>query len=108
MVDASYIIHGRDLRIFAGLGKLVTTRHVIEELRDARSIAMLDILGLEVVDVDEEEVAKLAKRFNISTADASVLAAAKKLRCTVLTDDAGLAKAAKRLGLSVAGLYFIR
>lgn len=108
VVDASAIIHGRDIRVFQAFDKLYVTRRVLDELRDPRSQAMVELLRLEVVDVDEDEVTRTARRFGISEADASVLVAAKATGCEVLTDDAALARAAKRMGLPVAGIYFVK
>ncbi|MFB6490670.1 MAG: PIN domain nuclease [Thermoproteus sp. AZ2] len=107
VLDASAFIHGRDLRLFGG--RLLTTTLVAEELKDPRAQAALEVLGVEVREVDEGEIAKLLKKFpGLSRADASALLLALKERCVLLTDDAALAKAARRLGVEAKGFYFIR
>ncbi len=103
VLDASAVIHGRDVRIFGGV--LYTTREVIEELRDSRAQAAIDILRVEVVEVNRERVRDLAKRFNLSNADASVLALALEKKCVLVTDDGKLASTARKLGVKTRGIY---
>ncbi|MEZ0248023.1 MAG: PIN domain-containing protein [Thermoproteus sp.] len=106
VLDASALFHGRDLRLFQG-ARLLTTRYVLEEIRDARAQAALEILNVEVVDIDEKELAAYSKA-GLSRADASLLALAHKTGCVLLTDDVGLAKAARRLGVKARGFYFVK
>lgn len=107
VLDASAFFHGRDMRVFQG--RLLTTRQVVEELKDPRARAALEILPIEVVDVDPEKIAELARRARgLSDADLSVLALALETGCVLLTDDVALAKAAGRLGIRAKGFYFVR
>lgn len=104
VLDASAIIHGRDLRLFQP--PLYTTPQVVEELRDPRAQAAVDVLGVSVVEVEEDAVEELARRFpRLSRADASALALAMRLGCVLVTDDGDLAAAATRLGVRSEGIY---
>ncbi|MFN7105870.1 MAG: PIN domain-containing protein [Pyrobaculum sp.] len=105
VLDASAFIHGRDLRVFAG-AVLYTTREIVEELRDPRSQAALDILKVEVVEASVEKVEELIKRFGLTKADATVLAVALEKRCSLVTDDGKLASVAKRLGVRVERIFY--
>jgi UPF0271 protein len=90
-------------------GRLLTTRQILEELKDPRAQAALEILGVEVVDVDERRAEGLAKKApGLSKADLSALALALETGCTLLTDDVALAKAARKLGVKVKGFYFVK
>jgi len=105
VLDASAFIHGRDLRIFQG--ELYTTREVVEELKDPRAQAAVEVLGVRVEGVDERKVKELVKRFaGLSPADASVLALALERGCVLVTDDGRLAAAARRLGVKVEGIFY--
>jgi len=105
VLDASAFIHGRDLRIFQG--ELYTTREVVEELKDPRAQAAVDVLGVRVEEVDERKVRELVKRFaGLSPADASALALALERGCVLVTDDGRLAAAARRLGVRVEGVFY--
>ncbi len=107
VLDASAFIHGRDMRAFQG--RLLTTRQVVEELKDPRARAALEVLSVEVVDVDARKMAELAKRARgLSEADLSALALALETGCVLLTDDVALAKAAGRLGVKAKGFYFVK
>jgi len=105
VLDASAFIHGRDLRIFQG--ELYTTREVVEELRDPRAQAAVEVLGVRVEEVDEKKVRELVKKFTgLSPADASVLALAMEKGCVLITDDGRLAATARRLGVRVEGVFY--
>ncbi len=107
VLDASALFHGRDMRAFQG--RLLTTRQILEELRDPRAQVALEILGVEIVDVDERRIEELAKKASgLSGADLSALALALETGCVLLTDDAALAKAARRFGVKAKGFYFVR
>ncbi|MFN3803769.1 MAG: PIN domain-containing protein [Pyrobaculum sp.] len=104
-LDASAFIHGRDLRIFAD-AILYTAGEVVEELRDPRAQAVLDILKVEVVEASGEKVRELIRRFGLTRADAAVLAVALERGCTLVTDDGRLASVAKRLGVGVERIFY--
>ncbi|ABL87913.1 PilT protein domain protein [Pyrobaculum islandicum DSM 4184] len=107
VLDASAFIHGRDLRIFSGI--LYTTREVAEELKDPRAQAVLDILHIEVVEVDEKRIRDIVKKFShLSRADASLIVLALEKGCVLVTDDSGLATVAKKLGIKVEGVFYRR
>lgn len=105
VLDASAFIHGRDARLFKGA--LYTTPEVVQELRDPASQAMVEILGVVVVEADGRRVAELREKFrDLSPADISVLALALERRCILVTDDSKLAAAAKKLGVGVEKIFY--
>ncbi|MEZ0319827.1 MAG: PIN domain-containing protein [Pyrobaculum sp.] len=107
VLDTSAFLHGRDLRIFTGV--LYTTKEVVEELRDPRAQAAVEVLGVRVVEVEGTRVREVLQKFKgLSAADASVLALALETGCVLVTDDGRLASAAKRLGVRVEGIFYGR
>ncbi len=82
--------------------ELVTTDLVIEELRDT-SIAMLEELQLNILNVNEDELeraARMARNQRLSKADLSLLVAIelhRRGRTGLLSDDVELIKTARRL-----------
>ncbi len=81
----------------------MVTRQVLEEVKDYRSLALLEILKPNVVDVDEGDVERIMSRArDLSRADASIVALASRLVgegyvVRVVTDDVKLIAAIKRL-----------
>lgn len=105
VLDASAFIHGRDARLFTGV--LYTTMEVVEELRDPRAQAALEIMRVEVVDVDDKKLREHLHRFReLSPADVSVLVLALERGCVLVTDDGRLASVARRLGVEVQGIFY--
>jgi UPF0271 protein len=105
VLDASAFIHGRDARLFAGV--LYTTKEVVEELKDPRAQAALDVMRVEVVEVDERKLREFLRKFReLSPADVSVLLLALERGCVLVTDDRKLAAAARRLGVRVQGIFY--
>ncbi|MEM1597172.1 MAG: PIN domain-containing protein [Pyrobaculum sp.] len=107
VLDTSAFLHGRDLRIFTGV--LYTSREVVEELKDPRAQAAVEVLGVRVVEVDASRVREVLQKFKgLSAADASVLALALETGCVLVTDDGRLASAARRLGVRAVGVFYGR
>ncbi|CCC82245.1 PIN domain/Zn-ribbon domain-containing protein [Thermoproteus tenax] len=108
VIDSSALFHARDMRIFTG-SRLLTTKQVADEVKDPRAQAALELLGIEVVEVDDKRVRPLKLRApNLSDADLSLLALALDTGCVLLTDDVELAKTARRMGVRAKGFYFVR
>ncbi|AAL62903.1 hypothetical protein PAE0626 [Pyrobaculum aerophilum str. IM2] len=106
-LDASAFFHGRDARLFSG--QLYTTKNVVEELKDPRAQALLEVWRVEIVEVDEKKVRELLKKYGgLSPADASVLILALERGCVLITDDGRLASIAKKLGVEVLGIFYKR
>lgn len=107
VLDASAFFHGRDVRIFSGT--LLTTPEVVEELRDPRAQAALEVMNVAVEEADPGVVRELAKKFpHLSRADISVLALAKERGCVLITDDGRLVSAARRVGVRAEGVFYRR
>lgn len=106
VLDASGLFHLRHGSLLRG--RILTTRQVVDEVKDYRSLALLDVLGVEVVEVPDKEVRKiLAKHPALSLADASLVVLAKTLPCvTVVTDDMQLAVVLRRYGVRVMKVFY--
>jgi len=106
IIDSSGLFHIRNAYAItetASMGyRLVTTSLVVNEVKDARSQALLGILNMEVIDIDADRI-KQVKLENpgLSDADASIVAlaldlASQGIEVAVVTDDVGLIKALRR------------
>ncbi len=115
ILDASAILHMRDLRPLMGMGDLVTTNHVINELKDARAIVVPEILNISVYDISEDEIVRARRNYHLprllSDADVSLIVLALKLRDRnpmVITDDSLLIKFLRRLGIRYSVIFLRR
>ena len=107
ILDSSGIFHARDAHALLSLSEggyiIMVTRQVLEEVKDYRSLALLEVLKPNVVDVDEGDVERIMSRArDLSRADASIVALASRLVgegyvVRVVTDDVKLIAAIKRL-----------
>ncbi len=108
VLDASAILHGRDMRVFQGM-ELLTTDLVLEELKDPRARAALDVLNVVIVPHDNERVKRETQKLRgLSPADVSVLLLAADRGCILITDDGKLYAAARRMGVPVKRIYYGR
>ncbi len=106
ILDASAIIHTRNVLALRGLGcRFYTTNYIIEELKDARACVMPELLGVEVIEIGLDEIEEIRKSLKLpkalSNADVSVIALALRLRNEdplIVTDDTLLIAVLKRLG----------
>jgi len=106
VLDASGLFHLRHGSILKG--RFLTTNYVLEEVKDCRSVALLDVLRVEVVEVEEGEVEEVRSRHpQLSQADASIVALVRRLGCaTVVTDDVALSKVLRRYGAKVLRVFY--
>ncbi len=106
VLDASAILHARDARAFQGMA-LYTTDLVLEELRDPRARAAVEILGINVVPHEPRKLKGGAHTLRgLSPADISVLLLAAEYGCTLFTDDGKLYAAARRMGVHAKRIYY--
>ena len=116
VLDSSALFHLRDVHTLLSLGdKFYTTNFVISEVKDSRTIAVLDILSLNIVEINLKEIEYFRKKYglsgNLSNADVSIVILALKLKneCSelqVITDDLELAKVLKRFNINVQRVFF--
>jgi len=105
VLDASAILNSFPFRFREG-ETLLTVPRVIDELKDFRSKAVADsgiqsglLLVTSPSEKSLEKARSAAKGFGLSDADVEVLALALEKRDELWTDDHGLQKVAKRLGV---------
>ncbi|MFP3194904.1 MAG: hypothetical protein RXQ94_09330 [Caldivirga sp.] len=106
IIDSSGLFHIRNayaITEMASMGyRLVTTSLVVNEVKDARSQALLGILNMEVIDIDADHIKQVKlENSGLSDADASIVAlaldlASQGIEVAVVTDDVGLIKALRR------------
>ena len=117
VLDSSCIFHLRDLSVLLSLGdKYFITQQILDELRDPRAQAVIDIIKPEVMQIDRREIERIkAEHPDLSDADCSIIVCVKKLcqssTCTeivVFTDDMKLRSILKRIGVKVETVYFGR
>ncbi|NPB01183.1 MAG: PIN domain nuclease [Crenarchaeota archaeon] len=113
ILDSSAIFHIRDPSTIMMLGeKIYVTNIVLEELRDPRAIAIIDILRPEKIEIDRKDIEEVIRKYReLSPADASIIVCAEglKKRCrkvTVITDDIKLSKILRRIGIDVISIYY--
>ncbi|WP_054842018.1 hypothetical protein [Vulcanisaeta distributa] len=112
ILDTSAILHMRDLRPLMGMGNLITTNYVINELKDARAIVVPEILNISVYDVGEDEIILARRNYHLprllSDADVSLIVLALRLRDkdpVVITDDSLLIKFLRKLGIRYSVIF---
>ncbi|MGC8607547.1 MAG: twitching motility protein PilT [Vulcanisaeta sp.] len=112
ILDTSAILHMRDLRPLSSIGHLITTNYVINELKDARAIAVPEVLGIDIYDVSENDIILTRRAYRIprllSDTDVSLIVLAMKLRDRnplVITDDSLLIKFLRRLGIRYSVIF---
>ena len=106
VLDASAVLHARDARAFQGM-TLYTTDFVLEELRDPRARAAVEILGINVVPCEPKKLERERGALRgLSPADISVLLLAAEYGCILFTDDGKLYAAARRRGIRAKRIYY--
>ncbi len=117
ILDSSAIFHLRDLSAILSLGdKFYVTELVLEELRDPRAQAVIELLRPEIIQVDYKRLRELMeKEPALSRADCSIILCAEQLlregRCKeiiVVTDDLTLRKHLRKMSVKVQTVYFGR
>ena len=112
ILDTSAILHMRDLRPLMGMGNLVTTNYVINELKDVRAIAVPEILNISVYEISADEIVLARRSYHIpkllSDTDVSLIVLALRLRDKnplVITDDTMLIKFLRKLGIRYSVVF---
>ena len=107
--DTSAIIYLSD---FSQFEEIVLPKKVLEEVKDKFSKLKISSLNAKVLEVDEkelEEVKKIAKETGdlpkLSQADLEVLALAKRLNYTIISDDHNIQNLAKKMGLKFLSIF---
>jgi len=115
ILDSSAIFHLRDLTALLSLGdKFYITEPILEEIRDSRAQAVLDLIKPEVVQVDRRRISDLRRLYpELSDADCSIILCAEVLssssNCSeiiVVTDDVTLRNILRKRGVRVQTIYF--
>ena len=105
-MDSSGLFHIRNAYIISEITntgyRLVTTSLIVNEVKDIRSRALLDIINVEVLDPDPNAINSIKLRNpKLSDADASIVALASSMatnnvEVSVVTDDVELARTLRR------------
>ena len=105
VLDASAILNAFPFHFESEI-KYLTVPEVVRELKDSRSRAIAEAgvqAGILLVTSPSEEfvekVKKIGKRFGLSITDVKALALALEKEEEIWTDDYGIQKVAKRLGV---------
>ncbi len=113
ILDSSAVFHIRDPSIMMTLGdKIYVTDKVLEELKDPRALAIIDILSPEKIEIEDEKIEKESKKHKeLSKADLSIIICVEILKktckkITVVTDDIKLSKILRKMGVNVVSVYY--
>ncbi len=113
ILDSSAIFHIRDPLVLTSLqGTIFITNKILEELKDPRALAIVDILNPEKIEISDKEINKHIKEIReLSEADISVIICAELLKnkckdVIVVTDDMKLSRILKSRGVKVVSIYF--
>ena len=94
--------------------KFFLTEQVLQEVRDPRAEAVVEIVRPEIVQVDQRELQELRSKYpDLSEADCSIILCALQLRrqgmcqeVVVVTDDMKLRSILRKLGIKVETVFF--
>ncbi|NPA23461.1 MAG: PIN domain nuclease [Crenarchaeota archaeon] len=112
ILDSSAIFHIRDPSIITSLrGRIYVTDKVLEELRDPRALAIIDIVNPEKVTIDTKNIRRTQDLKDLSETDISILICAEQLKnicreVIVVTDDIRLSKALRKRRIQVVSVYY--
>lgn len=111
VLDASAILNAFPFKF--GEHKYFAVHEVVDELKDFRAKSILEAGiasgKLKVMMPSEESITKVkefSKGVNLSEADVKTLALALELKEELWTDDFGMVKVAKKLGVRCKGVLF--
>lgn len=109
VLDTSAIIYLQDFRKF---GEIFTTDSVINEVKDKISAMKLQVMNIKVVEPSRksvDEVKNVASGTGdlekLSQTDIGVLALAKELEATIISDDRNVQNVAKKIGIEYISVF---
>lgn len=109
VLDTSAIIYLNDFRSFE---KMFTVDDVIKEVKDRTSAMKLSTLQLKIVESSEkslDEIRTAAKSTgdleSLSETDVKILALAKELNCTIISDDRNIQNVAEKIGIPYISIF---
>ena len=109
VLDTSAIIYLQDFRKFE---EIFTTNSVVAEVKDRISSLKLPALNAKILEPDKKfvnEVKDVAKKTGdlekLSATDIEVLALAKELNATLISDDRNVQNVAERIGIAYVSLF---
>jgi UPF0271 protein len=109
VLDTSAIIYLQDFRKF---GEIFTTDSVIREVKNRTAVMKLSALNIKVMEPGKKslnEVKKIAGKTGdlekLSSTDLEVLALAKELNATIVSDDYNVQNVAKKIGIKFISVF---
>lgn len=109
VLDTSAIIYLQDFRKFE---EIYTTESVIREVKDRMSEMKLPAINARVVEPSQKSVEEIEKEAGrtgdlekLSRTDVGVLALAKELGATVVSDDRNVQNVAEKIGIEFISVF---